>query len=633
MPSTNNPRWYDAENDDDLADRLVTVAKDVYERDGWRRQRVDLHARMYGGASAVLSPSDKATAYLPSTLPDNICRSQVDTLTSKIGKQRPLPRVVTSHGNYRQQRRAKKMNQFIEGIFDEQKIYQGYSLNAVRDALMCGSHATMVYRVGKRIFTERVPIKELLIDPHDGEYGMPRNMMRIGTIDRGVLLERFARTEKGRPIAAARDAINRANAYLFKNDGEVQAPTVTRVSFVEAWHLPDGEPDDDGKYARPGRHTICIEGHVLLDEEWHHDVFPIVMLHYSAPVVGTWGTGLIEQIEGYQIALNDANERLHEMRRLSGVMVLLAQGSDIVDEDISNGIGTKVFYNPAFPKPEVEQLDLVSQSLQAYANDTVSRALASSGISAMSAMSQKPTGITAAIAMQTLDDIESERFLPAGRAFEVWNLELAKVYLLHARDIAEEYDDFEVKHSTAESVYELRWSEISVDHYTLRVFSSSFLPQLPAARLQTLQGFYDAQIIDRTFFLTMLEMPDTQAEFDLELAPKMLANEVLEHFQDAEDDDLNDIDSIYVQPLPLMDLAWAQRRAQLVYCKGKMRGMPAVVEELLLRWISDCEEMLKASEPKPSPAPLMGPPSPPPGDMGPPPPMPPESPMPMPAAA
>lgn len=78
-----------------------------------------------------------------------------------------------------------------------------------------------------------------------------------------------------------------------------------------------------------------------------------------------------------------------------------------------------------------------------------------------------------------------------------------------------------------------------------------------------------------------------------------------------------------------MDLAWAQKRAQLVYCKGKMRGMPAVVEELLLRWINDCEEMLKSAEAKAAPPPGMDGPPPPPGDMGPPP----GPPMPMPAAA
>lgn len=639
MQSTNNPRWYDAENDEDLADRLVSVAKDVYERDGWRRDRVDLHCRMYGGASAVLSPNDKATKYLPSTLPDNICRSQVDTLTSKIGKHRPLPRVLTSHGNYREQRRARKMSQFIEGVFDEQKIFRGYSANAIRDALVQGSHATMVFRVGKRIYTERVPIKELLIDAHDGEYGMPRSLYRIGTIDRGVLLERYARTEKGRPIATARDAINRATAYLFTDDTSVSTPTVTRVSFVEAWHLPDGEPDDDGTYARPGRHTICIEGHVLLDEEWHHDVFPIAMLHYSAPLVGTWGTGLVEQIEGYQISLNDANERLHEMRRLSGVMVLLANGSDIVDEDINNGIGTKVFYNPAYPKPEVEQMDLVSGALQNYADATVQRAFASSGISAMSAQSQKPSGVTAAIALQTLDDVETERFAVFGRAYETWCLELAELYIMMAREIAEEDGDFATKYATESGIYELKWNEIAVDHYTLRVFSASMLPQLPAARLQTLQGFFDAGVIDRTFFLRQLEMPDMAAEFDLELADKMLVDEILEHFQDAEDD--ADLDATYLQPLPTMDLAWAQRRAQNIYNKGKLRGIPVVVEELLLRWISDCEEMLKPPPappgPPPMPGPPPGPPMPPPGDMGPPPPPdmgPPQGPpMPMPAAA
>ena len=640
MNHSADARWFDAESDDDLADRLVTVAKSVYERDAWRRHRVDLHCRMYGGASAVLTPNDRAVAYAPSVLPDNICRSQVDTLTSKIGKHRPLPRVLTSHGNYREQRRARKMSQFIEGVFDEQRIFRGYSAKAIRDALVQGSHATMVYRVGTRIYTERVPVKELLIDPHDGEYGMPRNLYRTGTIDRGVLLERFARSEKGRPIASMRDAINRANAYLFSDDGDIQVPTVTRVSFVEAWHLPDGEPDEDGKYARPGRHTIAIEGAILLDEEWHHEVFPVAMLHYSEPLVGTWGTGLVEQIEGYQIALNDANERLHEMRRLSGVMVLLAEGSNIQDEDINNGIGTKVFYNPAFPKPEVEQMDLVSGALQSYADSTVQRAFASSGISAMSAQSQKPSGVTAAIALQTLDDVETERFAVFGRAYETWCLELAELYLMLAREIAEEYGDYSTKYAAQEGIHELKWGEIVVDHYTLRVFSASMLPQLPAARLQTLQGFFDAGVIDRTFFLRQLEMPDMAAEFDLELADKMLVDEILEHFQDAEDD--ADLDATYLQPLPTMDLAWAQRRAQNIYNKGKLRGIPVVVEELLLRWISDCEEMLKPPAPPPpppgppmTPGPPPGGPMPPPGpDMGPPPPPdmgPP--PMPPPAAA
>lgn len=576
---------------------------------------------MYGGPTASLTPGMVATKYCPAGLPDNICRSMVDTLTSKVAKHRPLPRVLSSHGSYRTQRRARKMTQFLEGVFDEQKVFQGHSANIVRDAGTTGCGLSLVYREGKRIYTERVNANECYVDPYDAEYGKPRNIYRATKVDRGTLMRRVggSRTKK--------DAILRATGDLFGHPTTTQS-TVRRVSIVEGWHLPEGD-EKDGVFDIPGRHTIAVQGEIILDEEFHWDTFPIIELNYSDPVQGWFGTGLIEQVEGYQCELNLANERLSDAYQLTGALLLLPTGADIVESEISNRIGAVVRFNAAGGKPEMMPLTPVNPAFLQRVSDLISRAYQNAGISQMSAMSAKPAGVTAAIAMQTLDDVETERFAVFGRAYETWCVRLGEAYLRLAREIAKEYGDLSVnltiKSGASPGVMELKWTDIAVDHYSLRVFSASMLPQLPAARLQTLQGFFDAGVIDRTTFLLQLEATDLQGEFDNELADKMLCDEILEKFQDTADND--NADDVYMPPLPQMDLAWSQRRAQMIYCRNKLHGMPRVVEDLLLRFMSDCQQMLKLAQP-PAPAPGPDPMGAPPMDA---PPMqpPPAAPMPM----
>lgn len=655
LSADNDACWYDA-NQADLAGRLIAVARRIWEQDGWRRDRLKLHRQFYGGDVATLRPGDGAMAYSPATLPDNICRSMVDTLTSKVAKNRPLPKVLTSHGDYRAQRRARKINQFLEGVFDEQKVFRGITTQCVRDALVGGTGACLVYRVGKRICTEMVPPDELLVDPFDGQYGEPRNLYRVTTVDRGVLLARFGKGQK------SKSAILSASSNLFGDDRSQQPSTVRRVSVVEAWHLPDGEAEDNdeenaeasgeetdsdipvstGKYKKPGRHTIAIDGYVLVDEDWHHDRFPIVTLKYGEALTGGgfWGSGLISNIEGYQYELNVANERLSEMYQLTGSLILAPEGSNIQESDITNKVGQVVYHTPGMA-PQVWPMSPVNPAFLQRVADMTTRAYSNAGVSAMSAMSEKPSGITAAIALQTLSDNESERFAVFGRDYETFPIELGELYLRFASEIAEDYEGYTSRLVQKSGVYELNWNDIKVDHYTLRTFSSSILPTLPAARLQVLNDFFTNGIIDQQTFLNQIEMTDMSAEIETMVADRTLVDEILEKFQDTEDD--ASLDEAYIQPFPQLNLEWAMARAQRTFCKLKLTGMPPVVEELLLRWISDCKEMLTPPAPPmpmpgdmpppgagpmtPPPPGPPGPPMPPGPEMGPPPPMAPPMPM------
>ena len=303
--------WYEA-GQSEVADKLFATVRAIHNADGWRLDKLRLHRSMYG--SRTVSPGEAASKYESATLPDNICRSMVDTLTSKVAKHRPLPRVLSSHGSYRTQRRARKMTQFLEGVFDEQKVFAGLSANVVRSAASDGCSLAHVYRDGKRIHTDRVNASECFVDPYDAEYGKPRCMYRTKRVDRGVLVRRAKTREQ-------KDAILSASSDEFDKVGAGMTSTVRRVSVVEGWRLPDGEADDKGKYDIPGRHTVAVQGCVIHDEDYHWDSFPLIELNYSDPVEGFFGTGLIEQLEGYQYELDLANERLSDAYQLTGALL------------------------------------------------------------------------------------------------------------------------------------------------------------------------------------------------------------------------------------------------------------------------------------------------------------------------
>src|SRR5204862_710780 len=98
----------------------------------------------------VRGNSRKGYEYGPATLPYNVCRGAVDTLQAKIAKHRPLPQCLTQRGNWKVQKRAKKMTQFLEGEFYRQRIYERHAAMIVRDALIFGRGCLMVWTEGRR---------------------------------------------------------------------------------------------------------------------------------------------------------------------------------------------------------------------------------------------------------------------------------------------------------------------------------------------------------------------------------------------------------------------------------------------------------------------------------------------------
>jgi len=594
-----NARWWD-EDKGQAHDAVAHVFRVVRTESEWQRDADEFHACLYSATESAgvygLSRSDHQ--YGPTRLPYNVCRSAVDTLQAKITTQRPLPQCLAQRGQWKSQKKARRMTQFLEGEFYKQRFFENHWRGWVRDALIFGRGLLKIWTEGKRITTERIHPWEVHVDEWDARYGAPRNMYHCRSMDRGNAIALFGK----------RDAIEKAGRFEPENSAADYSNTVDRVDVVEAWHLPG--PDGKG-----GRHVIIVQGATLLDEPWTYEYFPFVMLGYNDPVCGYWPTGLVAQLEGYQYELNLASETLREQYRMSGVLVTVPDGAGIHDQQIRNGV--HILRHRPGGEVRVNHMDLVNEHMRARPRELTQDALNDAGISQMSAQSQKPSGIQSGIALQTMDDIETERFHVFARAAESAVLEVARRYVDCAKRIAGKFDDLSVSVPMKGGLLELNWKDVFIDGVEIRVFPTSMLPQQLGARLERLKDLWNTGVIDRATFMRHLEAPDMQAEMDLETADRLVVDEILERLMDAEPgkDPERAEQETYMGPTPYQDLAWAAKRAQQKLNRGILDGMPEWNQSLLRRFLRDAKaEMAKAQNDAQAPAPQPGAPA------GPPPP-------------
>lgn len=608
-------RWQD-EDKDQVHVTLAAVFRTVRDETAWRVDADEYHAGLYCASDkpGIRGSSRRGYEYGPATLPYNVCRSAADTLTAKIAKHRPLPQVLTQRGSWKNQKRARKQTQFLEGEFYRQRVYERHAPRIVRDACIFGRGALKIYTQGKDIKTERAHVWELYADEYDGRYGLDelRNLYHCRSVDKGVLLERFGRTEAGGMRASVRDALDSAGRFAFISDDfdDRGGATVDRVDIIEAWHRPSATDAGDG------RHVIICEGATLLDEEWIYDYFPFAILGYSEPVVGCWPHGLVEQGEGYQYEINLASAKSSEQHHMSGVGILVPDNAKIHDQQIRNGI-TQI-HHKAGGTPSVFQMDLVNEHTRQRPRELTQDALNDMGLSQMSVQSQKAPGVTAAIAIQALDDIETERFMIFGRAYEAWNLEIARRFIDCIKAIAAEYGDHEVSTPMRGGLVPLNWNDVVIDGAELKIQPTSMLPQQLGARLEKLKDLWNTGLIERSSFLRHLDAPDLQAELDLETADQIVVDGMLETMSDAEEDAG---EAAYRPPSMYQQLenperpgepGWALKRCQQRLNKGIDEGMPEFNQEMLRRFLKDGDDLLvKLMKGRQERAAMMAPPSPP----------------------
>jgi hypothetical protein len=577
--------WF-KETGDALAHAVWGTAEWLDENNTSRNTRYLRHARLYANTAitALKHGGIDSTTSSPQEDPRlNVSRNMVDAVTAKIAKNRPKPTVITEGGDFGLQQQARRLDQFVWGLFYKNHVHAKTGILKVFSEV----HGPEDARVGN-IKVERVMPWELYVDPLDGFHGSPRSIFRTKLIDRQQLRAMF--DDPDDPKRAKKLAmIDRAQKSRLNAEKHATDAFADQILVIEGHHLRSGPDASDALHA-----IIIKEGVLLEDHEWHGKRFPYSCFRWAHPLAGFWGDSLVGEVEGLQLELNELMFKIQQaMWHQATPKCLVPVGGKIQDSEIDNDVRGCIVHYSGGEKPTWETHPSVHPEVFAHLDRIYARSFEIAGISQLSAQSQKPAGLDSGRSLLVFNDIESERFAPRGQDFEASFLELATLMIDEARALAEMGIDVEVvaedRRRRRSFLRRIKWSEVDLeeDSFVMKIFPASSLPQSPAGRIAAVEALVSAQLIPQEDALSLLDFPDLKSVMDRNLAPyELVLDQVEIMIEDGE----------YVPPSPFQDLALSRRIVQLTLLRAQMEKVPEKRLDLLRDHINAADKLLREAE-------------------------------------
>ena len=568
--------WSKDISPEDRFQHVIPVVMGILQKQQYRVLNNLKFARLYhnmellGLDPGMYSRVAQQDSYLTNRVTLNVIKSCIDTAASKIGKSKPRAFFLTEDGDWNAQRKAKKLTSYLDGWADASKLYQ-ITPRSFIDGCAFGTGPVKLYRENDEVKAERVIVSELVVDEAEGMYGTPRQMHQRKAVFREVLAAAFPEHK---------DKIYSATSSLrtdYQNDFFADL-----VYVVESWHLPSSEDSSDGM------RTICIDNCTLLEEPYEKDYFPFSFYRWTKPLLGFYGMGLAEELCGIQLEINKILRNIQLAQHLMAVpQVWLERSSQVIPAHINNEYGGIKWYQgqpPIFLTPQA-----MSPEIYQHLESLYRKAYQITGISEMSAQSKKPSGVTASVALQTLSDMESERFMTTATDYEDFHIDIFKKVIDMTRDIYVDTGRVKIKAAGQEFMETINWKDVDLkeDQYVMRCYPTNLLPTQPASRLDRIQGMMQAGFFDREEAMSLLDYPDIKSATARITAPKEIVSKMLAAMLDK---------GTYLSPEPNMNLDVAKKMTQAEYNYARLQNAPDDRLELLRRFMDDCQGLMDQAQ-------------------------------------
>lgn len=595
LSNTFSECWWSAPRSD-VAQRVRASIDHIETWEMTRRARLTLMASLYDSTrySGMLNNQYFMTRGAQVALPAfgvqgsdtddityNVLKSVIDTQVAGITGNRPLPKFHTIAGDWSSHLRAEKLNRFVEGQFNALKAFD-HSRQAFRDACIWGTGLLRIDLQGSKIDIRRILPSELIVPYTESLHNDTRQLHHRRHIHAEELAALWPKHA---------DDIARIATSTVETDG------AGMVDVIESWHLPS--VDAHGERLDDGRHTICIDGICLLDEEFDGP-FPIAVLHYDRPVLGFWGTGIVKSFQALQAHLNEMVVLVRDSIRLTARPIVKYKGSLPIQHIDDNRLGAiiKVSEDDDF---QYVTTDAVPESALNQRDELVEMMMRLSGTSMLRAQAKKPAGVDSRVALREIVDIEDSRFTVQQQQYEDFIIDIGRNIVRCARQAYDKGIDIESRPVSKNFFDRIKWSEVDLDDdkYEMRVDPVSQLPRTPAGKQQRVQELLEAGLIPREYALELIDIPDYEAVVSI-------ANAKRENVMATVDRILQG--GPFEPADPFQDLAKLVEAAQAAYLKHMFDVKPEILENLRLL-AQSAAELLR---PPPQEAPV-SPPGPPTG--------------------
>lgn len=450
-----------------------------------------------------------------------LARSVVNTALAKVaGKQKPKTQFCVNETDWQTKRKARKLERFVEAVMHARQGQYDNAWSAgnmsFRDCLIGDAGVLKVWpdTQAKRIQIERRLPWEVFFDPAEMKHGQPQNIFDTYGFDRDKLAATYPKHEADIMAAPSLSESSRGQEDMWTFGDEAGR----QILVYEAYRLPLSDK-------KPGHHAMCIGGPAgvdLLDGEgeWSQSDFPYLWFVWEPWTIGCYGTSIVDVIFHLATDANSSIERWGTAERLCANGVVFFEEGSIDPKDLdSNEIGIRIPYRKGAERPTFVAPDAVSTSSKEFLQLVQRGVYEMSGVSLASATSQKPAGVTADVAIRTVQSLETERFAVPWQMYEnKMSVGLARKIVACAKDIAdEEGADFSVQWVNDGSAREIRWSDVrdlELPDEAYQPAAVSGLVNTPTDRLQLASELHDRQLITDETYLEVIQVKGVASELE-----------------------------------------------------------------------------------------------------------------------
>jgi hypothetical protein len=535
-PKAYNDRWF-SKKGDDLAGEVWSIATNLTDNQKWRTRAAKDLIELYDGRAlrgdmtyGGISLEDYTTPY-ESELTWNVTKSACDSVVSEIsGRQKPMGKFLTSGGDWKTKRRARKMEKFVLAVMNQRQgpYLQAWEMmeDVFRDSTVVEFGIAKVFWSEGRVQMERHYSWEFYVDPSDAKYGCPKSLFHVRTMERDLALWEFALNPDLDISDYERAKITSAINGAPEVDPGRQVYGAERVAkcirVVEGWHLKIGKMS--------GKHCFVINGCTLHEEPWERDHFPFLRLRWDPDIIGWGGHSLAASGQQIHREINENTTKLQERFRICGAKrTFYTAGS--VDETAmqSNETETFIEVQAGAPFPQESVPKPIGEAEKMWLDANFQRYYEMQGVSQLKASSRKEPGVESGVAIRTLNDMSSSRFATKAKRYENSFVELAYLIIDTAR---EAYQAGEIVEVPGMEEYDFGDFDLPSTILNITVTPASSLPNDLAGRLQTVQELGQSGLISPPVYKELLNWPDLEKEMDYQTAQRRYIEKTIDMMLD-----------------------------------------------------------------------------------------------------
>jgi len=444
----------------------------------------------------------------------NAAYSVVNTIVSRICSFRPRAQFIPEAGNYKTQKLCRDRTAACDA-WSQREQYQDQASYAFRDCLMGPGGVLKVYLETLFEGTDdeetqtrlgRFPSWEIKVNEQDGRYGEPEFMYHVKWLTQRNALKLYGKDDNARAlIVTGADRIGAYAGYGVGDDG---------LNGI-AWRNGQRLIRVVDAYARgpKGRHVIMAGDYIAYDQEWKHRWHPFTVSRFErAEATGFWGRSALDKVRGVQTGLDASVQDIDDAHHLAAK--LIATGP-MAPEKFTNDIvqyfagppGSWQFHNPKPTDPDAYRW---FEMKKAWMFEVL-------GVSPNAAQATKPQGVTAAVAIDAVTDLQSDRLSQLSQMWEQTVVQVGEKWFALESDAAGG-DSKRTYMATDRGRASMVDVHADGTTPTIRVFPTSLFGQSVPARLQKAMDAVKAGWFDQEEILKVLGVPDLESIFEIKLA-------------------------------------------------------------------------------------------------------------------